>query len=261
VTEARALTVVGTGIRCGVDLARDARAALADADDVFFIAADPISHAVMHKHRPDAVSLGSLYGQNVERQDTYARIVDRVLDAVRAGRRVCFAVPGHPAVFAQPTHEAIRRARAEGFEAVMLPALSAADHLYADLGVDPGAVGSASFDATDFIVHGRRADPTTALLLWQIGAIGETCEPSAVNRDGLRVLTEVLLEGYPPAHEVVVYEAARYAITDPVVSPVRLDELPSAPVSFYSTLYVPPASTPPLVPERLARLRLTTVPA
>jgi len=252
-----ALTVVGTGIRCGIDLTDEVRDVLTAADDVFFIASDPVWRASMYALRADAISLASLYGENVPRLETYAAIVERVLGPVRAGRRVCFAVPGHPAVFAQPTHEAIRRARAEGFDAVMLPALSAADHLYADLGVDPGEAGSMSCDATDFLIFGRRADPTMALFLWQIDAIGELCEFARPNRHGLEVLAEVLLETLPASHEVVVYEAASYAITDPSIVRIRLAELASAPVSIFSTLYVPAAQTPSPVAERLARLGLT----
>ena len=43
---------------------------------------------------------------------------------IRAGFRVCAVFYGHPGVFVYPSHEAIRRARAEGFAARMLPALT-----------------------------------------------------------------------------------------------------------------------------------------
>jgi len=38
----------------------------------------------------------------------------------------------------------------------MLPGISTEDCLYADLGVDPGLIGSQNFEATDFIVSGRK---------------------------------------------------------------------------------------------------------
>ena len=153
-------------------------------------------------------------------------MVRRVMERVRAGRRVCFAIPGHPGVFANPTHEAIRQARAEGFSAVMLPALSSLDHLYADLGVDPGEPGSTCFDANDFVIYGRRADPTVALILFQIGAVGEICNPRTFNRKGLQILTDILIETHSSSHEVIVYEAARYALSKPLILRVRLDALP-----------------------------------
>ena len=256
-----ALTVVGTGIRCGTDLGENVRAALVDADEVFVVASDPISFSVLQDIRPDATSLGGLYGYDVVRSETYKAMVERVLDRVRAGRRVCFAIPGHPGVFAEPTHEAIRRARAECFSAIMLPAISSADHLYADLAVDPGAAGSVNFEATDFLLRGTKADPTVALILWQIGAIGERCYPQNVNRNGLRLLSEVLVETYPPSHQVTVYEAARYALCDPLVLRVRLDELSDSAVPLLSTLYVPPAAAAPVDSGRLARLKLASISA
>jgi uncharacterized protein YabN with tetrapyrrole methylase and pyrophosphatase domain len=256
-----ALTVVGTGICCGTDLAANVRSTLLEADEVFLLTSDPISESVLRRLRPDAHSLAELYGHDRDRRDTYAAMVDLVLDRVRAGRRVCFAIPGHPGVFAQPTHEAIRRARAEGFSAVMLPALSAADHLYADLGIDPGEAGSVNFDATDFVLQGRKPDPTAVLILWQIGAIGEIHNPRAVNRPGLRVLADILLETYSPSHEVVVYEAARYAICDPIVLRMPLAALAAADVPLLSTLYVAPAAAAPPLPERLRKLGFVSVPA
>jgi hypothetical protein len=36
----------------------------------------------------------------------------------------------------------------------MLPAISAEDCLFADLGVDPADHGCPSYEATDFLVHG-----------------------------------------------------------------------------------------------------------
>jgi hypothetical protein len=256
-----ALTVVGTGIRCGTDLAANVRAAIVEADEVFLLSSDPISDSILRGVRPDARGLAELYDEDRPRRDTYAAMVECVLEGLRAGRRVCFAIPGHPGVFAQPTHEAIRRARAEGYSAVMLPALSAADHLYADLGVDPGEHGSVTFDATDFLAQGRIPDPTAALILWQIGAIGEIRKPRAVHRPGLALLGEVLLETYPASHGIIVYEAAPFAFCEPVIMRMRLDALASADVPLLSTLYVAPAAAAPPLPERLRRLGLISAPA
>jgi len=242
------LTVVGTGIRCGADLAGNVRSALLDADDVFFLASDPIWDGCLRQLRPDAHSVADLYRDDRPRRDTYEEMVGLVLGALRAGRSVCFAIPGHPGVFAQPTHAAIR------------PALSAADHLYADLGIDPGEAGSANFDATDFLVQGRIPDPTISLILWQIGAIGEVRNVRFVNRSGLAFLAETLLETFSAAHEVVVYEAARSVICDSIVLPMRLDALAGADVPLRATLYVPPATVAPLDPDRMRRLGVSPIP-
>jgi hypothetical protein len=43
------------------------------------------------------------------------------------------------------------RSSTDGFDAVMLPGISAEDCLFADLGIDPGMIGCQSFEATDSI--------------------------------------------------------------------------------------------------------------
>jgi uncharacterized protein YabN with tetrapyrrole methylase and pyrophosphatase domain len=248
------LTVVGLGIRCPTDLSPAARAALEQADDVFHLAFDPLALSTLLEINPDAVPLHRLYDHELLRGDSYAAMVERIMERVRAGRRVCFAIPGHPGVFAEPTHAAIRQARGEGFAAVMVPAVSSLDYLYADLGIDPGEPGSWCFDATDFVVFGRQADATVGLVMLQIDGVGELRKPRGINRHGLRVLTEILLETYPADHEVTAYLAATYAVCDPVIVRLPLEALATANVPRYSTLYVPPARSAAVSPERVARL-------
>jgi precorrin-2 methylase len=63
------------------------------------------------------------------------------MTAVREGLNVCAAFYGHPGVFVYASHQSIRLARAEGFEAQMLPGISAEDCVFADLGIDPENMG------------------------------------------------------------------------------------------------------------------------
>ena len=92
---------------------------------------------------PNRHSLFTVEGRS--RLDTYQDMVDRILACVREGSDVCVAFYGHPGVFVYPSHEAIKRARIEGYKATMLPGISAEDCLFADLGIDPGkAVAKAS---------------------------------------------------------------------------------------------------------------------
>ena len=138
----------------------------------------------------------------------------------------------------------------------MLPALSAIDHAWADLDVDPGEPGSATFDSTDFLIYGRVPDTTAALFLWQINAIGETCETGAVRHSGLAALRDVLMESYPADHGVFVYEAARFVLTAASIVRLPLSELAEAKVSGFSMLYVPPHRALEIRPDRLAMLGL-----
>src|SRR3970282_2169154 len=103
-------------------------------------------------------TLQDCYSVGKPRYRTYREMADRILSAVRAGAQVCAAFYGHPGVFVRPSHDAIRRAPREGFPARMLPGVSAEDCLVADLGVNPGEIGSQSFEATDFLGYRRRFD-------------------------------------------------------------------------------------------------------
>jgi hypothetical protein len=52
----------------------------------------------------------------------------------------------------------------------MLPGISSEDGLFADLGVHPVSYGRQSYEATDFLANGRKTDPTSSVVLWQIGS-------------------------------------------------------------------------------------------
>jgi uncharacterized protein YabN with tetrapyrrole methylase and pyrophosphatase domain len=179
-----------------------------------------------------------------------------ILDEVRAGKRVCVAFYGHPGVFVTPSHEAIRLAREEGFEARMLPGVSAEDCLFADLGVDPARFGCQSYEATDFLVRRRGVDTGAALVLWQVGTVGSEGAAAEAQPTGLAVLVERLLQDYPPDHEAVLYEASPYFGFAPLIRRVPLGELGPEHVTAMATLYLAPLRQAPIDEAVLERLGL-----
>jgi Tetrapyrrole (Corrin/Porphyrin) Methylases len=251
------LVVVGTGIKAVGHMTLDARAWIAQADEVHYVTTDPITEATIRGLSPSAQSLSRFYEIGRSRPDTYEAMTQAMLVGVRAGRTVCAAFYGHPGVFVHPSHEAIRRARAEGLRAVMEPGVSAEDCLFADLGLDPAVVGCAQYEATDFLVYRRRPDPSAALIVWQIGAVGDlSWNPGRTNADNVRVLVEALAATYGMDHVVVVYEAAQLPTCLPMILHVRLADLPLAPLSTASTLFVPPRERRAPDPTMIARLAL-----
>lgn len=250
------LTIVGSGLRIAGQVTQEALAAIESAEKLFHLIQDVVSHRWLEELNPTAESLYDAYGEGKPRSETYEEMVERMLAPVRQGRRVCAVFYGHPGVFAMPAHEAIRRARKEGYAAVMLPGISAEDCLIADVGLDPGANGCQSFEATDFLVRRRRFDPSSALLLWQVGGIGvsDFRREANWNPEGVAFLAQRLTEIYGDDHEVVVYEAAVYPIADPKIHRCRLADLAAAPVTTASTLYVPPLPNRPIDRELLAKL-------
>jgi len=204
-----------------------------------YLVTDPISAEGIERLNPRARSLGSCYVEGEDRRDAYARMIEEILAPVRAGQRVCAAFYGHPGVFVLPSHEAIGQARREGYAARMLPGVSAEDCLFADLGVDPARTGCQSYEATRFLEERPRVEPSAALVLWQIGVVGSSNHSAEPHAPGLGALVSALCEIYGSNHEVVVYEASRYAGVDPLVRRVPLHRLAGA-VTPASTLYVPP---------------------
>lgn len=208
------------------------------AEKLFFLFADPVPEAWVKGLNPSAESLERFYALGKLRSETYEEMVEEILSWVRKGLKVCAVFYGHPGVFGFPPHEAIRRARSEGFKAKMLPGVSAEDCLFADLGVDPGD-GWQSFEATNFLLYPRTFDPSVSLVLWQVAGIGEPRGTDHSNPEGQKVLAECLEGFYGPEHEVVLYEASPYPVGDATVTRFPLRDLPSAEVRAMTTLYVP----------------------
>jgi len=237
--------VVGTGIKLVAHATSEAIFWLRRAEKLFHLLTDTAAEAWIQRLNPSAISLADCYAQGKSREKSYRDMTDRILTAVRGGYQVCAAFYGHPGVFADTPHQAIRRARREGFSARMLPGISSEDCLFADLGVDPGLHGCQSFEATDFLASRRRFDPTSALILWQVGVLGEPsvrpdmrCRP-----ERLQFLKQVLCRHYPMRHTVFLYEAAQFPICDPIIKRVPLGQLGRQALLPMTTLYIPPKAS------------------
>ena len=255
---AGSLTVVGTGFQVAGQVTPEALASIEQADRLLFLVAEPATRRWLETRHPRAQSLQDAFWEGRQRPEAYAEVVERILEPVRAGERVCAAFYGHPGVFVHPSHEAVRRARQEGMAAAMLPGISAEDCLFAELEVDPALHGCQSFEATDFLVRHRHADPAAALVLWQIGALGVTTYSTQPlwNAGGLALLVRELRRTYPATHPVIVYEASLYPVCDSLVQRVPLADIERTRVSTYSTLYVPPLRRAPIDADMVARLGL-----
>lgn len=256
--DSRGLTVVGTGIRGGLQTTAEARICIEQAPRVLYLVADPITEAWIRQLNPRAQSLTHFYERGKRRIEIYGEIVDYILDELRTADELCVAFYGHPGEFVYVSREAMRRARAEGIPARMLPGISTAANLYADLGVDPGLVGMQSYEATSFLVNRYRFDPSAALILWQLGVLGETrWEPGApVRRDRLELLAGYLSTHYGSDHEVVLYEASELPGGNARIERVALRRLGDARIVGVATLFVPPKAPPSADSETVRQLQL-----
>ena len=240
-SKAGSLIIVGTGIQVNVQTTPEAREHIAHADKVLYAVSNKVSQHWIHTLNSNAESLEPFYQEGKNRFETYREIVEYILRWVRQGQNVCAVFYGHPGIFAYPTHEALRRARLEGYAARMLPGISAEDCLFADLGGDPalGVFGYQCYEATDFLIHRRRFDPHSTLVLWQVGVIANPTHETQYQVRGLDVLADVLSAWYPTDHMIFMYEAAQYPICQPMIQRRHLADLPRARVTPLSTLYIP----------------------
>lgn len=252
------MACVGLGMMLGAHLSPRSRSHIEQADVVFALVSDPLVELWVQEMRPGMRSLQPYYREGKVRLDSYREMVEAMLAEVRAGKRVCGIFYGHPGVFALVPHKAVAGARAEGFDAVMEPGISAEDCLYADLGIDPGTYGCAHFEASQFMFYQRRVDPTAYLVLWQIGLAGDrSLSRFATGADYRRLLVELLAADYPPGHEVIAYEAATLPITAPRMERMPLAGIIDADLRLQTTLVIPPSR--PMQRNQVMLDRLTEV--
>lgn len=255
------LSVVGTGIRTAGQLTTETKERIQRADLVLFLGSDPAIEPILRALNGNLESLANVYSPGGNRGDSIRELAERIVEPVRRGLTTCAALMGHPGVFCVAGHNAVRMARQEGFIARMLPAVSAEDCLFADLGVDPSTAGCQSFEAMQLLLKNYRIDPRCHLILWQIGVMGDPLfRPQGYDLSALPLLIERLSAEYSPEHVVTVYSAPLQEAAMPSVCPTQLGQLKRSMLSSASTLYVPPLKTAEPDPAVVTRLRDTGFP-
>jgi uncharacterized protein YabN with tetrapyrrole methylase and pyrophosphatase domain len=257
-TKKGSLTIVGSGLQAVRQFTLEARQSIEQADKVLYLISDPICEMWIKKLHPDAESLRVFYGHDKHRAESYKQMTELTLRYVREGLNVCEVCTGHPGVFVDHTHESIRQARSEDFEARMLPGISAEDCLFADLNIDP-SFGCQSFEATGFLIRKPKLDTSCHVILWQIGIIGDPgFHPGRDPKPTLEILVDYLKQHYDSDQLVFVYEAAEYAIGKPIILSLPLSKLPDTYVSYRSTLYIPPKANPAVDHRMVEKLGLSS---
>ena len=233
------LVVVGTGYRIAGQTTPEALHHLKKSDVLFYLVYDPITERWVRSLNASAVSLRKYFRQGRLARDCCNAIVDRILRSLRRGLNVCAAFSGHPSVCLNPSHDALRRARSEGFRTKMLPAVSSVDCMFADLGVDPVGSGCHVLDASAFLVYSHKPVTSSDLVLLQVANLGKKSVVTTNDMAKVRLLRRVLEKSYPADHPVVLYEVAVNPLVHPRIQRVKLSTLEEQEISFSTTVYVP----------------------
>lgn len=234
------LVCVGLGMTLGAHITPASLKQIESADVVFIGASTGIVEEWVKSINPNTISLQPFYQGRNSRKETYAQMIEAILEPVRLGKNVCGAFYGHPGVFALAPRKAIKQAREEGYDAYMEPGISAEACLYADLGLDPGATGCQQFETNQFMFYKRQVDTASLLILWQVGLAGDKESSNfSTTRESLQQLVDKLVEYYPPTHRAIVYEAKLLAIDTIRQEEIELRNLPKAELNMNSTLVIP----------------------
>lgn len=237
------LTVVGSGIKFMSHLTTEAKIHIQQADKVLYLVNEPAIRHWICENSKEAQSLNTIYAQHQFRMDTYEAITATIMAHLRHLDDICVVVEGHPVVFAKPALDAVVQAKKEGFDATILPGISAEAYLFADLGIDPGSCGCQSYEATDFLIHHRAFDGYSHLILWQVSVIGmiENTQNHCHKKNTQHLIT-YLSKCYPLNHEVMLYEGSQYPHISSKIKKIPLCMLPDTEISRITTLYIPPLS-------------------
>jgi len=216
----------------------EAMEAIKKADKVFCLMSDLMTEKWIKEMNSSTECLQ--YLKDLPRKKTYENWVDSVLESVRKGKHTCLAVYGHPGILAYCSRTAIPIAKNEGYDALMLPGISAESCLLCDLHVDPGEGGMQSYKSSEFLTRKPEFDTGSHLVLWDVAFVDYACLPDQIYRDGLERLSKYLIERYGAEHEAFVYEASRNPALNPIVLSLPLEKLASAQFGGRTLLYVPP---------------------
>jgi uncharacterized protein YabN with tetrapyrrole methylase and pyrophosphatase domain len=234
------LVIVGAGIKIPAQTSLEAIHWIQSASKVFFLLNDAKAVEWLKALHSQTEDLAVFYHEEENRLLVYERMVAHVLATILGGEDVCLVFYGHPNVYVFPTRELLMQGQKHQFPVKVCPGISAEDCLFAELGIDPARTGCQSYDATDFLIKPRQFDTRVAIILWQIGVIGNFSTQAYDSKSGLRILQETLLRYYSPEHLLYVYEAAVTMEAASIIQAIPLQQLEQARVSSISTLYIPP---------------------
>ena len=257
--------MVGCGILTPAHLTQEAIAKISSADIVYALVPDPLGISTIQKLNSKIVNLADYYfDPNSERNgknrlEAYDKMVEVVLNSVRKNQKVVCVFYGHPGIFVYPSHRMIDKARAEDIKANMLPAISAEDCLFSDLGIDPASTGCVSFEASQYLFFNHPSNPCATMILWQIGVVGdEFLTRLSPSQQGLEMLLDRLTEDYPADHKVILYEATTLPIMSHRQEEISLNEILRADISTITTLVVPPVKALTINHEFCSRWNVDT---
>lgn len=261
------ITIAGMGVKAVVQVTAETERRIRRCNEVLYNDSGVGTAEFLSARCPKVTSLYARYGEASNRMGSYHAMAADVIEAALDRRPVAFLTHGHPMVFCYAGFLIRDLAAVLGLRVEVLPGVSAAACLMADLWLDPGVTGLQMFEATDILLRRRRLHPDVPALIWQVGNLETrlyTTRPSAPQR--LHRLRDWLLQSYPADHPVTAYYASPHPITVPTRWTIPLAELAQHAAALHPgiTLYLPACTVRPVQdlgllqqldsPEHLAKI-------
>lgn len=253
----RELVIVGTGINGANHLTAEALCHIRNSGKVIYCVADLVIERQIKTLNSNTENLYHLYGDDKPRRQTYIEMVEHIISALGEFEKVCTVFYGHPGIFVWPSYRAIQRARRDGINAYMLPAVSALDCLFADVGFDPSRYSCQIFEATDLLIRSKKIDTSASVIIFQIGCVGDLgFRFRGYDRRNVPILSDYLAKYYGQDYEVILYEASQYPLCPPMIERLPISGLADAKPTGITTMYIPPKVLAPIDQGMLRRLGL-----
>lgn len=236
------LFIIGSGIKSIAHLTNETIGCIKNSNKVLYLLNEPLMEKWVQQNSLESESVCIEYFSESKRINAYNKIANKLIDDVGKHDVVSFLIYGHPCFYAMPGLMAASRLdNHQDISIEIIPALSSLDCLYADLAIDPARGGIYIVDASELIAFGKLLDPSSHLVIEQIGMVGNMGRPTnKVNTIALEALQSYILDFYPENHKCTLYEAALYPRMAPKIINFELSKLLKQKFTTITTLYVPP---------------------
>lgn len=230
------LIVVGSGIKSIAHITEETKKIIQMADKVLYLVNEDYLKQWLVREAQTAESLEPIYFAHENRAKAYQAITDYILADYQNYETLCVVFYGHPTVFAESALNAVQQIKNKGGEAIILPAISTMDCLFADLQIDPGDQGLFCIEATELLLYERRIDPHSQVIIFQAANLGRV---DVKNSEKIKLLEDYLKQFYPANHRLCIYEASILPGGLSRIDWIKLEELSTIQLTGLSTLFIP----------------------
>lgn len=236
------LIIAGLGVKFLSHLTMETEKVIQKSEKVLYLTNDDAYPKYLKTLNKNSESLNEIYFSVKNRERSYQKIKEKILQDLNTYKNVCVLVYGHPTFLVQSTQQVVKIAEENGYKVKILPGISSLDCLFADLRINPGDGGLQVLEATEMLAYKKIIDTSSHLIIFQIAAIGlkghENNEECYKKR--LSLLSQFLKNYYNHEYEIILYEASQYPNIPPKITQCRLSDLDKKNISALTTMYIPP---------------------